>query len=412
MDRAIADQEEEYVVASRPGSGKRGSRGSNPRVVAVVRLDREVKVVPGLPPPLEVRDLDSPKYTESAPEFDLGLLEETAVARSPKSGEEPARAIELEDDVMDADGEGSTTEGAMGISPKGSAARSKNKKKSEHTPGSGSGPDKKASSSKRLHAMLRMKRSKTDLDDSEWELSQNPGRRSSYLKKPRILATRAELGLTAKQWQMVREKVELFGVSSTADIAAEASWQLDLAENARRNSMNIKGDLNNQIKMGIIIAKHAVYKLAERSTGMGDMAARDRIMILTRGRDLRKEVENLKRQRESREETPSQLEVIKEDGWVIGWEEMPTKSARRITRSRANLVKRRLQTSDSESGGPGVAPLRSGMNSRGAGGASGRPIGSARAGPLRGRIGLGFCRGRGLPSSPAEGAEGGTLGAD
>jgi len=61
----------------------------------------------------------------------------------------------------------------------------------------------------------------------------NPGKRGKYLKKPRILATKAELGLTAKQWQAVRAKVELFDVSSTTDLAAETSQQLDLAENAR-----------------------------------------------------------------------------------------------------------------------------------------------------------------------------------
>jgi len=125
---------------------------------------------------------------------------------------------------------------------------------------------------------------------------------------------RAELGLTVKQWQVVRDKVELFEVSPTADIA---SRQIDLAENARNKSRNIKGDLNNQMKMGIIIAKHTVYKLAERASDIGDpdMTARDRVMTLIRERDdFRNEVENLKRQRESREETPSNLEVTKEDG--------------------------------------------------------------------------------------------------
>jgi len=234
----------------------------------------------------------------------------------------------------------------------------------------------------------RMKRSKTDLEDLEWELSQNPGRRSSYIKKSRVLATRAELGLTAQQWRVVREKVEIFEVSPTADIAAEASRQLDLAEATRKNSKNIKGDLNNQIKMGIIISRHAVYKLAERAIGMGDpdMAAREKILALTRERDdLKKEVENLRQQRDSTGRAPGQPETIKRER-VPGEEGMSAGSVGRITRSRANLARRRIPpTSDSESGSLGVAPLRSGGLTEGGnlpeGCLPGRPDGRAWGGP-------------------------------
>jgi len=46
------------------------------------------------------------------------------------------------------------------------------------------------------------------------------------------------MGLTTKQWEIVRAKTESFEVSSTAEVAAEASWQFDQAENvvsARRS---------------------------------------------------------------------------------------------------------------------------------------------------------------------------------
>jgi len=68
---------------------------------------------------------------------------------------------------------------------------------------------------------------------------------------------------------------------------------------------------------------------------------------------------------------------------------MPTISAGRITRSRANLARRRLIQSDSENGGPGVVPLRSGTGPREAGGYPGgrliRLVGWAPSG------GIGLC---------------------
>jgi len=146
-----------------------------------------------------------------------------------------------------------------------------NVRKRERLPGSGPDSGAKVSSSEgRRRAASKMKRAKTDLDDSEWELLQNPKGSGKYLKKPKILASRAELGLTSKQWQTVR-KVELFEVSSIPDITAEAIRQLDLAERARSKSKNIKRDLNNLMKIGIVIAKHTVYKIAERVTDGGDL---------------------------------------------------------------------------------------------------------------------------------------------
>jgi len=158
-----------------------------------------------------------------------------------------------------------------------------------------------------------------------------------------------------------RDKVDLFEVSSVTDIATEAVRQLDLAENARSKSKNIKGDLNNHMKMGIIIAKHAVYKLAERAAGMGDidMVTKDRILTLTRERDdLQKEAEKLKRQLG----TPSRREENRDEDWVTGKEELSTRSAARITRLRVTQARRKLiSSSDSEGGGPGVVPPRPGV---------------------------------------------------
>jgi len=158
MDRAIAEQEEDCVVAARPGPGKRSPRGSNPRMVAVVKLDKGIKLVPGSPPPLGVRELDSPEYTESAPELESESLEGTAATQTPRPGEEPARATDLDED---ADSEGSTAEEVMRISPEEGAGRSK--KKRERMPGSGSDSDKKATSSKAPRAIQKMKRAKTSM---------------------------------------------------------------------------------------------------------------------------------------------------------------------------------------------------------------------------------------------------------
>jgi len=53
MDVAIAEdycsieEESEFVVAWRPGQKKRSPRGGNPRVVAVTKLDKEIRIVPG-----------------------------------------------------------------------------------------------------------------------------------------------------------------------------------------------------------------------------------------------------------------------------------------------------------------------------------------------------------------------------
>jgi len=281
LDSAIAD-ENEFVIASRPGVGRRSPRGSNPRVVAVTKLDKNIKVVPGPPPPLRISELDSPRFTESAPELGTESMMGESCEQIPSTSEDVVPS-DMVDVIMESDREKTPLEENIKtpVEKTGESA-----KKRGRPPGSGPGSNAKSSSAER-HAIRKMKKSKTDLDDSEWEFRQNPGRRGTYLKKPRILASRIELGLTAKQWQAVRDKVELFDVNSAADIAAEASRQLDIAENARNKSKNIKGDLNNHIKIGIIVSKHAIYKLAERASSMGDpdMAAKDRILTLIRERE-------------------------------------------------------------------------------------------------------------------------------
>jgi len=130
MDKTIAEQQEEdFVVASRLGAGKRSPRGDNPRVVAVVRLDKEVRIIPGPPPLLKEKNLDSSKYTEPPPELDPERLEEIAAAQKLRCGEEPMETIEIEDDVMEADGEESATEGIAEASKKNSADKVENKSK-------------------------------------------------------------------------------------------------------------------------------------------------------------------------------------------------------------------------------------------------------------------------------------------
>jgi len=57
LDMAIAsgssggDKEQDFVVAIRPSPKKRSARGSNPRV-AVTKVDKEIRIVPGPPPSL------------------------------------------------------------------------------------------------------------------------------------------------------------------------------------------------------------------------------------------------------------------------------------------------------------------------------------------------------------------------
>jgi len=106
------------------------------------------------------------------------------------------------------------------------------KRKRGRSLGSGSGSNAGTSSSTK-HVVSKMKLSKMDLDNTEWELQQNPGRRGSYVKKKKAILSRTDLGLSAKQWQIVRDKTEIFDVSSTADVAVEASRLLDEVENAR-----------------------------------------------------------------------------------------------------------------------------------------------------------------------------------
>jgi len=143
------------------------------------------------------------------------------------------------------------------------------------------------------------------------------------------------------------------------------------------------------MKMGIIIAKHAVFKLAKRASGMGDMdmVAKDRIMTLIRERDdLQKEVAKLKRQLGTYEETPSNMEETRDDDWTTGKEEVSAKSAARITRLRVYQARRRLiSSSDSESGGPGVIPLRSGAGLKKVGVVPERSVSVAREESLRNR---------------------------
>jgi len=54
-------------------------------VVAVTRLDKNIKVVTGSPSPLGIKEVDSPQFTESAPEIgaEEEVEEEQALDLSP-----------------------------------------------------------------------------------------------------------------------------------------------------------------------------------------------------------------------------------------------------------------------------------------------------------------------------------------
>jgi len=77
LDSAIASisavREGDFVVAMRPSPKRKSPRASNPRVIAVTRLDRDIRVVPGPPPPLREAELGSPVFTESAPELETAV---------------------------------------------------------------------------------------------------------------------------------------------------------------------------------------------------------------------------------------------------------------------------------------------------------------------------------------------------
>jgi len=107
LERAIAeiaereDREREgsHVGATRASPSNRSPRSGNPRVVAVTRLDRNIRVVPGPPPPLGVKELDSPQFTESAPEIgaEEEVEEEQALDLSPyrKGSIRPMELVEV-----------------------------------------------------------------------------------------------------------------------------------------------------------------------------------------------------------------------------------------------------------------------------------------------------------------------------
>jgi len=182
MDSAIAREsdegiEEEFVVAVRPGSAKKRSpRGGNPRVVAVTKLDREIRVVPGPPPPLRVAELDSPMYTESAPElesFVVGAPIDVRPSLVEDLSEDFSRAVdplEMVEVTIDPEVPEDLMMGTTGRPPVGRTqgtpptslvevglnVPTTSKRKRGRLPGSGSGSNASASSSEK-HAISKIK---------------------------------------------------------------------------------------------------------------------------------------------------------------------------------------------------------------------------------------------------------------
>jgi len=196
----------------------------------------------------------------------------------------------------------------------------------------------------------------TDLEDSEWEYHENPGKRGNFVKKKRALLSRTELGLNSQQWAIVRAKTELFEVSSTADVAAEAFRQLNQAENARNKCTKVKGDLNQIMKCGIAIAKLAIVRMAKRASGLGepDGAAKERVLDLIKEREaLRKENKLLKKQLNIREEEDGNARGLERtDAWTLAH------SVANHTRSRTSAERRQIvSTSESEEGVMGRVPF-------------------------------------------------------
>jgi len=227
-------------------------------------------------------------------------------------------------------------------------------------PESGSGSKAGVETSGKRVVRRKISYSLTDLEDSEWEYHENPGKRGNFVKRKRVLPSRTELGLNSQQWATVRAKTELFEVSSTADVAAEASRQLDQAENARSKCTKVKGDLNQIMKCGIAIAKQAIFRIAERASGLGepDGAAKERVLALIKERDaLRKENKLLKKQSHIRDEDDEE-----EDENTRGPDRVDAlalaHSVAKHTRSQTSAERRRIvSTSESEGGAVGGGPF-------------------------------------------------------
>jgi len=113
MDLAFAEdsysskEEGGLVIARRLGQKKKSPRRDNPRVVVVITLDKEVRVVPGPPPPLEVADPGSPRYVVSAPELGAYAECEPIDVRSllrkelPTKASEPMEVSEVPEEKME-----------------------------------------------------------------------------------------------------------------------------------------------------------------------------------------------------------------------------------------------------------------------------------------------------------------------
>jgi len=107
LEKVIAESENEFVVASRLIVSGQSPRAGNPRVVAVVKLDKNIRVVPGPPPPLGVSEPGSSQFTESAPEMGSCLTLDEELVFTTQAIEEPPEPSELVEVIMDSEIEAS-----------------------------------------------------------------------------------------------------------------------------------------------------------------------------------------------------------------------------------------------------------------------------------------------------------------
>jgi len=121
------------------------------------------------------------------------------------------------------------------------------------------------------------------MDDKDWK----SGIPKSFFKKKRL--RHAEATLISKQWDRYRE---LF-----PDVCPLIWWvrSLDLAEESSAKSTNIRGYLSGNIKLGVLIVRLAVQRLAEKVLEAGDAEySRQKISSLTKElKELKKEKETL-----------------------------------------------------------------------------------------------------------------------
>lgn len=129
----------------------------------------------------------------------------------------------------------------------------------------------------------------TSQDDEIWARTERSGVSESVKKRRKLSGFEIVKLFTAAQRKVLEEKLTHLEVMSSVQLAEEAIGYVSRAEEARRKSPNIKGDLNNHIKEDLFIARNAIQKLAIRAAERGDV-----IPYKERCKALQVEVDELK----------------------------------------------------------------------------------------------------------------------